>query len=145
MSPGLNAFFVATACIAAGSIAAATSAGAVPKDPLAQAKCSCNCTVDGVVVDNKTFAAPGGDPKACPKQDGTKCRSGEKVGVLDVCSGFVEAPKAPPTKVQPKVEPGGVETPKITPKVLPKVQPGGAETPGTTSPNVPPKGGIQRY
>jgi hypothetical protein len=37
-----------------------------------------------------------------------------------------DAPKAPLTKVQPKV------------------QPGGAETPGTESPNVQPKGGIQR-
>ena len=38
-----------------------------------------------------------------------------------------KAPKAPPTKVQPKV------------------QPGGAEQPGTESPNVQPEGGIQRY
>jgi hypothetical protein len=30
-------------------------------------------------------------------------------------------------------------------KVQPKVKPGGAETPGTESPNVQPKGGIQRY
>jgi len=37
------------------------------------------------------------------------------------------APKAPPTKVPPKVKPGG------------------AEQPGTESPAVPPKGGIQRY
>ena len=29
-------------------------------------------------------------------------------------------------------------------KVKPKVKPGGAETPGTESPNVQPKGGIQR-
>jgi hypothetical protein len=36
------------------------------------------------------------------------------------------APKAPHTNVQPKVKPGG------------------AETPGTESPNVQPKGGIQR-
>ena len=31
------------------------------------------------------------------------------------------------------------------PKVQPKVRPGGVETPGTESPNVQPKGGIQRY
>jgi hypothetical protein len=30
-------------------------------------------------------------------------------------------------------------------KVQPKVKPGGAETPGTESPNVQPEGGIQRY
>ena len=36
-------------------------------------------------------------------------------------------PKTPLTKVQPKVKPGGVETP------------------GTESPNVQPEGGIQRY
>jgi hypothetical protein len=37
-----------------------------------------------------------------------------------------DAPKAPPTKVQPKATPGG------------------AEQPGTESPNVRPEGGIQR-
>jgi hypothetical protein len=31
-----------------------------------------------------------------------------------------------------------------TPKVQPKVQPGGADTPGTDSPNVRPEGGIQQ-
>jgi hypothetical protein len=89
MSPGLNAFFVATACIAAGFIAAATSAGAVPTD-LAQAKCSCNCARaekrDGrtvyVVIDYIEFAAPGGDPKTCARQDGTACRRGGTHGVL---------------------------------------------------------------
>jgi hypothetical protein len=41
-------------------------------------------------------------------------------------------------------EPAARKVP-IKPKVQPKVTPGGAETPGTTSPNVQPKGGIQRY
>jgi hypothetical protein len=54
---------------------------------------------------------------------------------------------APPTKVQPKVQPGGAETPKITPKVVPKATIGGAEQPEAESDTIPtmrPKGGIQQ-
>jgi len=52
---------------------------------------------------------------------------------------------APPTKVEPKVQSGGVETPKITPKVVPKATPGGTEQPETDPdmiPKVRPKGGV---
>jgi hypothetical protein len=54
---------------------------------------------------------------------------------------------APPTKVQPKVQPGGAETPKITPKVVPKATIGGAEQPEAESDTIPtmrPKGGIRQ-
>ena len=59
------------------------------------------------------------------------------------------APKVPfKPKIQPKVQPGGIETPKITPKVVPKVTPGGAEQPEADSdmiPKVQPKGGVKQY
>jgi hypothetical protein len=55
---------------------------------------------------------------------------------------------APPTKVQPKVQPGSAETPKVTPKVVPKATIGGAEQPEEESDTIPtmrPKGGVKQY
>jgi hypothetical protein len=89
---------------------------ALQKEPLAQAKCECRCVIkhegaNGEVITeilgNKTFAAPGGDPKACGGLAGTRCRSGPSgtvEGKLDNCSGVVER-KRRTIETAPSVEP----------------------------------------
>jgi hypothetical protein len=72
---------------------------ALQKQPLSQVKCECRCVkhhednsgnVITEILGSKSFAAPGGDPKACTGLDGTTCRSGTLEGKLDKCSGVVE-------------------------------------------------------
>jgi hypothetical protein len=89
------------ACAAAGIGLAGFCApvAGLQKEPLSQVKCECKCVQrleDGrgnvilAILDTKSFAAPGGDPKACTGLDGTRCKRGTQEGKLDKCSGVVE-------------------------------------------------------
>jgi hypothetical protein len=101
-----------------------------PKTPLSTVKCECECAVatenpSVSQIEDKTFAAPGGDPKACGGLNGTKCRSsGGGEGKLQKCEGVVER-KMPPTGTTVddlQVNPGTPQKPKV-PKQTPSPDP----------------------
>jgi len=103
-----------------------------PKTPLSTVKCECTCEVPaggGTLEEDKSFAAPGGDPKACGGLNGTKCRVAgvnPSEGKLTKCEGVVER-KMPPAATGTddlQVSPG-TSAPK--PKVPKEAPPAGPD------------------
>jgi hypothetical protein len=93
-------------------------------------------TVDQCQTDHVYCSSECGIKEAkCNKEVGVGCEAG-RILCRDNCD----------TAEKDCIKDAGKGASKVPfkPKVQPKVRPGGAETPGTESPNVLPKGGIQR-
>jgi hypothetical protein len=97
------------------------------------------------VIDKEESDACASDLARCKSDCSINAREFGKVGSKDFDSCYSDCRKICDYKKSDCLDDADKDAPKAPKtKVQPKVKPGGAETPGTENPNVKPKGGIQQ-